>query len=107
MKMGMTFPINPLDDSDLAMDRYLTVFKTPTTVGVLTPDEDSMPVSGEWYLPQFDEESREGLRARLAEAGETMVKVLKWLGGGGERFSLDCRHGERTTNAERTVAMPS
>ncbi len=96
LKAGMSYPINPLDDSDQAMDRYLELYAGPDFLGVLTPDEDSVPcVFREWHLPQFKEEIVEVCARAWLRVGETMLDVLKWLGGGNERFSLDCRHGAR------------
>lgn len=58
MKLGLTFPAHPLEDSVNAMTRYLRhAAKNGDFLGVLTPDEDSMPcVERRWGLEGQDEE---------------------------------------------------
>lgn len=97
MKLGMGLNLDPLEDSDHAMHRYLYVAaERGDFLGILTPDEDSIPcVQRVWRLTGFDEEII-GLCARgWLRTGETLVEVLRWLGVEPPPLSLDCRHGEQ------------
>lgn len=97
MKLGMGLNLNPLEDSDHAMHRYLyAAAERGDFLGILTPDEDSIPcVQREWRLTGFDEEII-GLCARAwLRTGETLAEVLRWLGVQPIPLSLDCRHGEQ------------
>jgi hypothetical protein len=107
MKLGMRFPLHPLEDSDDGMHRYLRVTSDP--LHIMMPDEDSMPcVEREWQLAKVDGEVVEVCAVAWLRIGETILDVLKWLGASEERFSLDCRHasqGYRTkTYSRETLA---
>ena len=94
MKLGMSFPSHPLEDSDHAMDRYLLFIKDNKDIlGVLTPDDDSMPcVEREWKLPQFENDIVEVCAVAWLRLGETISEVVRWLGADVPPLSLDCRH---------------
>lgn len=95
MKMGITFSVHPLEDSDHAMERYLQhAAEHGDFLGILIPDEDSLPcVQREWRLSGFDEELVELCARAWLRVGETIAAVLQWLGQDVPLLSLDCRHG--------------
>jgi hypothetical protein len=94
MKLGMSFPSHPLEDSDDAMDRYLRFIKdNKDFLGVLMPDDDSLPcVEREWKLPQFEDEIVEVCATAWLRLGETISDVMRWLGAEVPALALDCRH---------------
>lgn len=97
IKLGVTFPVHPLEDSDDAMHRYLRyVLEHRDFLQVLTPDDDSMPcIQREWRLPNFDQELV-GLSAQAwLRTGDTVNAVVAWLGQSPQELSLDCRHSSQ------------
>jgi hypothetical protein len=94
MKLGITFPIHPLEDSDAGMDRYLDFVKTEKDfLGVLADDEDSVPcVEREWRIPQVDGEIIDVCAQAWLRVGETVKAVLEWQGAQVPPLALDCRH---------------
>lgn len=95
-KAGITLPVHPLEDSDKAMLRYALHFKDHDFLGLVTPDEDSMPcVHREWRLSEFDEELVDLCARAWLRVGETIDAVLRWQGAEPPPLSLDCRHGSR------------
>ena len=98
IKLGLTFPVHPLEDSDNAMDRYLhQVSKHEDFLGVLIMDEDSLPcVQREWRLEGFEEEIIDLCAKAWFRLGETIKNVLLWLGEKEvPNLSLDCRHSSQ------------
>lgn len=98
MKLGMGFKVDPRVDSDHAMYRYLNAAaKRGDFLGILVPDEDSIPcVHREWRLSGFEEEII-GLTAEAwLRTGETVVAVVEWLDAKPPPLSLTCRHGEQS-----------
>ena len=98
MKLGMGFQVDPNNDSDHAMHRYLyTAAERGDFLGILVPDEDSIPcVHREWKLSGFDEEIIDLTAKAWLRTGETVATVLEWLGAEPPPLSLDCRHGEQS-----------
>lgn len=99
-KLGMTFPLHALEDSDHAMHRYLHYMLQQNALdflGVLADDEDSMPcVHRVWKLEPFDQELVDLAATAWLRLGELVNRVVEWVGVTTERFSLDCRHsGQR------------
>lgn len=95
-KAGLTLPIHPLEDSDKALLRYALHFKDVDFLGLVTPDEDSMPcVHREWRLREFDEELIDLCARAWLRLGETIDAVLRWQGADPPPLSLDCRHGSK------------
>lgn len=97
MKLGLSFGANPREDSDQAMHRYLAVVAARGDfLGILTPDEDSVPcVHRVWRLPSFDEDIV-GVCARAwLRTGETITEVIRWLGVEPPPLSLNCRHADQ------------
>lgn len=97
MKLGMTFPIHALEDSDHGMQRYLAVSKEHGDfLGIMVEDEDSLPcVQREWRLPEFDDEIGEVCARAWLRLGKTVAEVLSWLGAHPPPLSLDCRHASQ------------
>ena len=97
MKFGLSIPIHPLEDSDHAMHRYLSVLiDQRDPLGLLQPDEDSLPcVKREWRIPSFDEEVLDLAAVAWLRVGETIASVLHWLGVEPPQLSLDCRHSSQ------------
>lgn len=95
LKLGLTCPIDALEDSEAAMTRYLShIDKHKDFLGILLPDEDSMPcVQREWRLPDFENELIDVCAEAWLRIGETIDKVLKWQGVEPPPLSLNCRHG--------------
>lgn len=102
MKLGMTFPVHPLEDSDAGMERYLRSVKlagdckTADFLGILMPDEDSLPcVRREWRLADFDDELIDLCSRAWLRTGETLAAVLRWLGEDPPSQTLSCRSGHQ------------
>ena len=122
MKLGMTFPVHPLEDSDAGMERYLRSVKragdskVADFLGILMLDEDSLPcVRREWRLAEFDEELVDLCARAWLQTSETLMSVLRWLGEDPPPQTLFCRRGHqavlfKTYNREaliqRLAAMP-
>jgi hypothetical protein len=95
-KAGLTAPIDPLEDSDKALLRYTVHFKDFDFLGLVTPDEDSLPcVEREWRLPEFDEELVDLCARAWLRVGESIAAVLCWQGAEPPPLSLNCRHDSR------------
>jgi hypothetical protein len=98
MKFGMTFPVHPLEDSDVAMERYLTMVKRAADskqadfLGILLHDDDSMPcVRREWGLVGFDGELVDLCARGFLLTSEMLLLVLRWLGEDPPQQTLNCR----------------
>ena len=101
-KAGLTAPIHPLEDSDQALLRYAVQFKDLDFLGLMTPDEDSMPcVEREWRLPEFDEGIVDLCAQAWLRVGETIDAVLRWQGAEPLALSLDCRHDSQRVRIKR------
>lgn len=99
-KLGMTFPLHPLEDSDHAMHRYLQYMLHQDAIdflGVLADDDDSMPcVHRVWKLEPFDQELVELAATAWLRLGEVVNQVVAWVGAPTQELSLNCRHsGQR------------
>ena len=93
MAMNATFP--PWQDSDEAILQYAVQFREFDFLGLVTPDEDSIPcVYREWRLPEFDDEVVELCSRSLLRIGEVINAVIGWQGAEPTPVSLDCRHAE-------------
>jgi hypothetical protein len=98
MKLGLTFPVHPLEDSDDAMERYLRhVSDHGDFLGILIPDEDSMPcVYRQWHLEGFDKEVVDLCAEAWFKLGAMLKNVLEWLGAKDiPELSLNCRHASQ------------
>ncbi len=99
IKLGLTFPVHPLEDSAHGMERYLHhVAKHEDFLGVLMMDEDSLPcIQREWHVEGFDEEVVDLCAKAWFKLGATIKKVLSWLGEEQvPSLSLDCRHSTQS-----------
>ncbi len=99
IKLGFSMPINPLEDSELAMMRYLHAAaekKGGDFLGILIPDEDSLPcVQREWRLTPIEGEII-GLAAKAwLTVGEVVTATVRWLGAEVPDLSLACRHSNQ------------
>ena len=97
MKLGMGLNMDAREDSDHAMHRYLyAAAERGDFLGILIPDEDSIPcVHREWRLSGFDEEVIDLAAKAWLRTGETVAAVLEWMGIKPPPLALDCRHGEQ------------
>ena len=98
MKLGLTFPVHPLEDSESAMNRYLHhASKHEDFLGVLMLDEDSLPcVHRRWQLDTHDLEVVELCSKTWLRVGETIEEVLIWLGEKTvPQLALNCRHSDQ------------
>jgi hypothetical protein len=95
-KAGMTLPIHPLEDSEKALLRYAVHFKDFDFLGLVTPDDDSLPsVYREWRLGEFEEELVDLCARAWLRVGETIDAVLRWQDTEPPPLSLECRHDSR------------
>lgn len=94
VKLGIGMPIDPLEDSDAAMDRYCYyVSQEGDFFQFLREDEDTLPcVHRTWKLPEFEEEVVELCARAWLRTGEAIAEVLRWLGATPAPLSLSCRH---------------
>lgn len=97
IKLGIGFPVNPREDSEHAMHLYLTMAaERGDLLGILRPDEDSIPcVRRVWRLSGFDEDIVALCARAWLRTGETVEAVIRWLGAEPPVLSLDCRHADQ------------
>lgn len=97
IKLGLTMPIHPLEDSDDAMMRYLAATQEQgDLMALLVDDEDSLPcVHREWRIGEFEEEIVDVCSAAWLRVGETIDAILRWLGADPPPLSLGCRHSDQ------------
>jgi hypothetical protein len=101
-KAGLAVPIHPLEDSEDALLRYAVHFKDFDVLGVMAPDDDSLPcVEREWRLPEFDEELVDLCARAWLRVGETVYSVLRWQGMEPPPLALDCRHNSQKVRLKR------
>jgi hypothetical protein len=100
LKMGFSLPLEALEDSDTAMERYLRAAMVDGDfLGILREDEESSPcVQRVWRLDGIDGvDDDDDIVAVCARAwlrlGETIAHILEWSGADVPPLSLDCRHG--------------
>ena len=97
LKLGVKFPLHPLEDSDAGIQRYLGVIKEKTDVlGLLIEDEDSLPcVAREWRLSEFEKEVLDVCAEAWLKTAKVLEDTVRWLGGKVPALSLDCRHSSQ------------
>lgn len=101
-KAGLTVPIHPLEDSDEALIRVAMSLKDCDFLGLITPDEDSMPcVYREWRIPQFTDELVDLCAKAWLRVGETIRASLNWLGEETTALTLECRHAGKEYRVKR------
>lgn len=98
-KLGMTFPLHPLEDSDQAMHRYLHYMLRQDAIdflGVFADDDDSMPcVHRVWRLEPFEQELVNLAATAWLRLGELVNQTVAWMGAHTQELSLKCRHSEQ------------
>lgn len=94
IKLGFSAQVQPWEDSDEAMNRFLRVVASKGDfLGLLDDDEDSVPcIHREWRLPDFDDEIVDLCAKAWLRVGESLSEVLNWLGADPPELSLGCRH---------------
>ncbi len=97
-KLGLTFPVHPLEDSDHAMLRYLHhAVKHGDFLQILAKDDDSLPcIHRVWRVPPFEEEILDIAAQAWLRTGETVNAVVAWLGETPSELSLACRHSSQS-----------
>jgi hypothetical protein len=92
VKMALPFKVDPFEDSDSAMDRFLARAKqVPGIIRLLAPDEvQLLSVIREWKIEGIDDEVITAFRKAWVRVGEYLSDVIEFLGG--ER--LDCAKPE-------------
>jgi len=91
IKLGIGVPIDPLQDSDIAMQKYLHFCAGhDDLMGVLGDDEESLPcIERTWKLDQFPDEDVTDLAARAwQKMADLMSDVAVWLGNEPIPFKL-------------------
>lgn len=94
LKIGVAFGVDPFEDSDLVMKRYVEgIPKLGDGLEILRPDEESLPcIEREWRLAEFDKELVELAVAAWQKVGTLCSLVLAWLELEPLDLSLSCRH---------------
>lgn len=94
VKLGVAFPIHPLEDSDAAMKRFLLHVRVHgDAFGILELDDDTMPcIYRQWKLPEFDDEIIAVCVSAWLRVGRFLGDALSFLGEENDGFNLDCRH---------------
>jgi hypothetical protein len=94
IKIGLTIPVNPFEDSDEAMERYLKVVASGEDfLDLLVPDEESVPcVQRVWRMDQFDDDIVKLSALAWLRTGELVNLVMAWLGHERPPLALDCLH---------------
>jgi hypothetical protein len=94
-KAGFTLPIDPLLNSDEAMERYLFLISIDNQdpLDLLIDDDDSLPcVHRVWKLDTFEDEIVELAARSWLQTGETIGHIIRWLGGEPSGLQMNCRH---------------
>jgi len=94
IKLGIGMPINPLEDSEVAMDRYIHyAAKEGDFFQFLMDDEDSIPcVERAWQIPSLDGELLEICTTAWKRTGDLVNEVIVWLHASPIPWTLSCRH---------------
>ena len=98
MKLGLTFSIHPLEDSDDGMDRYLQYLtENKDFLGILMDDEDSLPcIHREWKIPKIDREILDVSAEAWKRTVSLLDEILRWLGEETvPEAKLDCLHSSQ------------
>lgn len=96
MKLGVGFENDPREDSDVAMDRYLRDARENDVLGLLIPDDESIPcVQRVWKLGGVEGEMVDMCAEAWLRVGKTICAVLEWLQEDVPSLSVDCLHGHQ------------
>jgi hypothetical protein len=93
-KIGFTIPIDPLKDSDYAMDHYLRILASSgrDPLALLVDDEDSLPcVYRVWMIDSFDDDILDLASTAWLRLAKMVGAALKWLGVNPREAALECR----------------
>ena len=82
IKMQFGFYVDPFEDSDAAVQRFLEMAKSnPLLLGILAPDEvQVLALIREWHVSGFDQEIIGAFRHAWLRMGEYLSDVLVHLG---------------------------
>lgn len=97
IKVGLSMAFNPMMDSDDAMMSYLAAAgQRKDPLGLLTPDDDSLPCIGRiWRLPEFEEDIVTLSARAWMRTADVLKAVLTWLKVyPGNPPALDCLEHE-------------
>ncbi|RDY70385.1 hypothetical protein DXT76_13110 [Halobacillus trueperi] len=97
VKLGMTFPMNPSEDSDVLLLRYINAQynedEQNDILGILSNEEESLPcIERSWKIPPFDEEILDIATTAWRKVGEVVMNTQKWLGEEPIQTNLECMH---------------
>lgn len=83
IKMQFPFYVDPFEDSDSAVDRFLEMTKeNPVLLGMLAPDDvQVLAIIREWHIEGFDSEIIIVFRHAWLRIGEYLSDVIEFLGG--------------------------
>ena len=83
IKMQFEFHVDPFEDSDSAVQRFLKMAKeNPVLLGMLAPDEvQVLALIREWHIKGFDDEIITVFRKSWLRMGAYLSDVLVFLGG--------------------------
>ena len=96
MKLWLGFNTDPREDSDVAMDRYLHVAREHDFLGLLIPDDESIPCFQRvWKLDGLDGEIVDLCAEAWLRVGKTIGAVLEWLQEDVPPLSMKCLHGHQ------------
>lgn len=104
VKMALPFKVDPFEDSDSVMDRFLErAIEVPELIQLLSPDEvQLLGVIREWKIDGIDDEVITAFRSAWSRVGEYLSDVVEFLGG--ERLSfldMECFKDVRTFQYRR------
>lgn len=108
IKLGFSQRIDPLMDSDEAMDRFVQgMAHAGDFFGFLANDEDSLPcVERDWRLPGLDGEVIDLCATAWMRVGRVIADTLVWLGEDRPDLNLDCRHSDRSVRFKTYDRIP-
>lgn len=94
IKFGIGMPIDPLEDSEAAMDRYVYyAAREGDFLQFLMDDDDSIPcVERTWKIPSLEGELLDVCTAAWTRTGDLLNEVICWLGVRPIQWTLSCRH---------------
>jgi hypothetical protein len=86
IKMQFRFYVDPFEDSDSAVNRFLEMTKeNPVLLGMLAPDDvQVLALIREWHIEGFDKEIITVFRHAWLRIGAYLSDIIEFLGG--ERF---------------------
>lgn len=94
IKLGIGMPIDPLEDSEVAMDRYVHyAAKEGDIFQFFMDDEDSIPcVERTWQIPLLEGELLDICTTAWERTVDLLNEVIGWLQASPIPWTLSCRH---------------